>query len=160
MKLARFIAGLTRQARAAWIVVLLLLVWSFGADQRHAGSAPVAHQGAIGLQGTPELAAVQVKPSPVPRLTDDRYGTGPDASLPVNSSGSDAILLISDSLAWWSPDGPPGHEHSPHSPRAPPGACPNAVFSCGAATCAIRCCLDAGHSLAGMTQGPSTCLAA
>ena len=119
----RQIAALTRRTLAVWSLLLaLLLVWSFGADQGHAGSGPVAQQEAIGLQGTPELAAVQIKPSPVQRPADDRFGTGPDASLPTDPSVPDTVLLTSDSLAGWSLNGPPGRKHAPHSPRAPPAA--------------------------------------
>lgn len=117
------IAALTRRTLAVWSLLLsLLLVWSFGTDQGHAGSGPVAQQEAISLQGTPELAALQIKPSPVQRPADDRFGTGPDASLPTDPSVPDRVPLTSDSLAGLSLDGPPGRKHAPHSPRAPPAA--------------------------------------
>jgi len=119
----RQIAALTRRTLAVWSLLLsLLLVWSFGVDQGHAASGPVAPQEAIGLQGTPELAALQIKPSPVQRPADDRFGTGPDASLSTDPSVFDAVLLTSDSLAGWSLNVPQGRKHAPHIPRAPPAA--------------------------------------
>lgn len=119
----RQIAALTRRTLAVWSLLLsLLLVWSFGVDQGHAASGPVAPQEAIGLQGTPELAALQIKPSPVQRPADDRFGTGPDASLPIEPSVPDTVLLTSYSLAGWSLNGPPSRNYTPHSPRAPPAA--------------------------------------
>ena len=119
----RQIAALIRRTLAVWSLLLsLLLVWSFGVDQGHAASGPVAPQEAIGLQGTPELAAVQIKPSPIQRPADDRFDTGPDASLPIDPSVPGSVLLTSDSLAEWSLNSPPGRKHAPHSPRAPPAA--------------------------------------
>lgn len=117
----RQIAALTRRTLAVWSLLLsLLLVWSIGVDQSHAASGPVAPQEAIGLQGTPELAAVQIKPSPVQRPADDRFGTGPDVSLPIDPSVPDTVLLTRDILPGWSLNGPAGRKHTPHSPRAPP----------------------------------------
>jgi hypothetical protein len=123
MKPTRLIAGLTRQAVAAWTVVLsLLLAWTVGTSTPQAGAGVSVRSGTISVVGAPELAAVQVKSGASTRATDERYGAGPEplalvaGSVPVLAPQAVARRIVP----------PQTHAttraHGPQNPRAPPAA--------------------------------------
>lgn len=121
MKSARQITQNTCQRLASWFVLVsLFLFFMVGTNQSQAGVGLLGQQDVISLAGSPEPAAVQVKPSPVQRVADDRWGNGPEASLPVGPSSPvnvlPAISRWSGARVMW----PAAHDYRPNSPRAPP----------------------------------------
>jgi hypothetical protein len=120
---ARLIAGLTRQALAAWTVVLsLLLAWTVGTSTPQAGAGVSVRSGTISVMGAAELAAVQVKSGATPRATDERYGAGPD---PLALVAGSVLALAPQTVARLIV--PPQtvaatRVHGPQNPRAPPAA--------------------------------------
>lgn len=117
----RQIKQITCQRLASWFMLLSLLLFVVvGANQSQSGISLLGQQDVVSLAGSPELAAVQVKPSPVQRAADDRWGNGPEAFLPVDPSGPINVILATAEwsgarFAW-----PLPHDHRPNSPRAPP----------------------------------------
>jgi hypothetical protein len=115
------IAQKTCQRLASWSALLsLLLLLVVGGNQSQAEFSRLGQQDAVSLSGSPELAAVQVKPVPVQRAADDRWGNGPEAFLPVDRSGAVSVMPTTSGWsrarsAWLA-----AHGFRPNSPRAPP----------------------------------------
>lgn len=117
------IRAMTRQAFAAWMVVLAtVFVWSA------APQAPVGVPQAVVLDAGPNLAptpgplATQAKPSLVQRATDERFGSAPDLDSLLPTSGAAAGLAP---LAPWhgaATAAPATRAAIWPEPRAPPRA--------------------------------------
>lgn len=123
MKAARLIAGVSRQAQAAWTVLLsLLLAWSVVTTAPQAGAGPSVRGDAISILGTPELAALQVKSGPAQRAPDERFGADPDPFLSPPLTAPDFAADAGGDLTGQQTVSRLAHDHSPHAPRAPPAA--------------------------------------
>ena len=117
------IAQKTYQRLGSWSVLLSFLLFVVvGANQGQSGISPFAQQDFVSIAGSPELTAVQVKPTPVQRAADDRWGSGPDAFLPVGPSQRVNVMLASTGWSGARSAWPMIHDYRPNAPRAPPAS--------------------------------------
>ncbi len=117
----RQIAQRTCQRIASWLVLASLLLFVVvGANQSQSGLNLFGQQDFVSLTGSPELAAVQVKPSPVQRVTEDRWGSGPEAFLPVGPTDAVNVMLATVGESGARSAWPVAQGFRSNSPRAPP----------------------------------------